>query len=88
MISWNSEPGVVLVQPVIPPGLACAVSVGGIRQEVSLTGTGEPGQTTVVNLGLAHDHRLVNGREAVAFLQELGAILRDTARLMALATRS
>ena len=87
VISWNNEPDVILVQPVIPPGMACAVSVGGTHREVSLSESGHPAQAAVVNLGLAHDHRLVNGREAVAFLRELGAILQDSDRLMELATR-
>jgi pyruvate/2-oxoglutarate/acetoin dehydrogenase E1 component/pyruvate/2-oxoglutarate dehydrogenase complex dihydrolipoamide acyltransferase (E2) component len=75
VISWNSEPGVTLVQPLIPPGLACAMSVSGTWSEVGLITTGELTEQHVISLGLAHDHRLVNGREAVSFLSELAAFL-------------
>ena len=86
-ISWNHEPDVIMVQPVIPPGLACTISVGGAFQKVSIGHDGKPTQGTVVNLGLAHDHRLVNGRQATDFLRELSAILQDPNRLWVLATR-
>ena len=77
MISWNSEPGVTLVQPLIPPGLACAVSVSATWSEIGLTPHGALTEHDVVSLGLAHDHRLVNGREAASFLRELAATLGD-----------
>jgi pyruvate/2-oxoglutarate dehydrogenase complex dihydrolipoamide acyltransferase (E2) component/pyruvate/2-oxoglutarate/acetoin dehydrogenase E1 component len=81
-ISWNNEPGVMLVQPLIPPGLACMISVAGSRRDVIMTGPGEIAERNVVGLGLAHDHRLVNGREATAFLRELAALLDDERALL------
>jgi pyruvate/2-oxoglutarate/acetoin dehydrogenase E1 component/pyruvate/2-oxoglutarate dehydrogenase complex dihydrolipoamide acyltransferase (E2) component len=86
-ISWNHEPDVIMVQPVIPPGLACAISVGGAFKKVSISHNGKPTQRTVVNLGLAHDHRLINGRQATDFLRELSATLQDPGHLWELATR-
>jgi pyruvate/2-oxoglutarate dehydrogenase complex dihydrolipoamide acyltransferase (E2) component len=80
-ISWNYDSGVSLVKAVIPPGLACVVSVGGPRSELDLAESGRPARKTVVSLGLAHDHRIVNGREAAAFLREIAAILRNESRL-------
>lgn len=74
-VSWNHEPGVVLVQPVIPPGLACVLSVGGPLEQLWLGDDGRPRVGRVLHLGLAHDHRLVNGRQAILFLEALGAIL-------------
>jgi pyruvate/2-oxoglutarate/acetoin dehydrogenase E1 component/pyruvate/2-oxoglutarate dehydrogenase complex dihydrolipoamide acyltransferase (E2) component len=87
VISWNNEPGVTLVQPLIPPGLACAVSVSGTGSEISVTPQGTLTEHDVVNLGLAHDHRLVNGREAASFLCELAAILSDEQALARLIRR-
>jgi pyruvate/2-oxoglutarate/acetoin dehydrogenase E1 component/pyruvate/2-oxoglutarate dehydrogenase complex dihydrolipoamide acyltransferase (E2) component len=84
VISWNNEPDVILVQPLIPPGLACAISASGTRSEVRLTPSGTPAEHNVINLGLAHDHRLVNGREAIGFLRELAAILSDERALTGL----
>jgi pyruvate/2-oxoglutarate/acetoin dehydrogenase E1 component/pyruvate/2-oxoglutarate dehydrogenase complex dihydrolipoamide acyltransferase (E2) component len=77
VVSWNFEPGVMLVQPVIPPGLACALSVGGAFDEWIDDGTGRPRRVPAVNLALAHDHRIVNGAEAVGFLAALAALLAD-----------
>jgi pyruvate/2-oxoglutarate dehydrogenase complex dihydrolipoamide acyltransferase (E2) component len=84
-VSWNHEPDVILVQPVIPPGLACALSVGGQHQDLRL----DPDEGVVVapylNLGLAHDHRLVNCRDAIAFLTALAHSLADRDLLATLA---
>lgn len=81
VISWNYDTNVAMVKAVIPPGLACVISVGGPRQEVFLSESGQPLEKTVVNLGLTHDHRVVNGREAAAFLQGVAAMLGDEKRL-------
>lgn len=81
VISWNYDIHVAMVKPIIPPGLACVISVGGPRREVFLSESGQPLEKTVVNLGLTHDHRVVNGREAAAFLQGVAAILGDEKRL-------
>jgi pyruvate/2-oxoglutarate/acetoin dehydrogenase E1 component/pyruvate/2-oxoglutarate dehydrogenase complex dihydrolipoamide acyltransferase (E2) component len=81
-ISWNSEPNVMLVQPIIPPGLTCMISVTGARRDVGLAGPrGELAERSVVGLGLAHDHRLVNGREATEFLLALSGFLDDEQQL-------
>lgn len=88
VISWNFEPDVLVVQPIIPPGLACVVSIGGPRREVGLSGSPSAEQTvserTVVSVGLAHDHRVVNGREAIEFLRALAAMLNDQCLITAL----
>ncbi|GIH19620.1 2-oxo acid dehydrogenase subunit E2 [Rugosimonospora africana] len=84
VVSWNFEPGVILVQPVIPPGLACALAVGGAFDEWIDDGTGLPRRVRAVNLALAHDHRIVNGAEAVGFLAALAALLADRQALSGL----
>ncbi|GAB1694966.1 2-oxo acid dehydrogenase subunit E2 [Krasilnikovia sp. M28-CT-15] len=83
-VSWNHEPGVVMVQPVIPPGLACALSVGG-RLEAVAVRDGRAVSRPVLHLGLAHDHRFVNGREAVAFLAAVAQHIEDETMLSTLA---
>ncbi len=88
VISWNYDANVTLVKAVIPLGLACVISVGGPRYELSLGKSGHPLEKTVVGLGLTHDHRIINGREAIAFLQEIAAILGDEKRLNELLARS
>lgn len=88
VISWNYEANVTLVKAVIPPGLACVLSVGGPRHELVPSESGHPTQKTVVNLGLTHDHRIVNGREASAFLREIATSLGDERRVNELAGRN
>lgn len=79
-LSWNAEPGVVLVQPIIPPGLTGIITAGGILTELRLDGAGVA-EARYMQVGMVHDHRVINGRDAVAFLQELKAILEDRQRL-------
>ncbi len=85
VISWNYDANVTMVKAVIPPGLACVLSVGGPHHELALSESGHPVQKTVVNLGLTHDHRIVNGREASAFLREIATNLGDERRVKELA---
>jgi hypothetical protein len=47
-------------------------------------GTGPPVESSFAFVWLAHDHRLVNGRQAAAFLAEFKAVLEDPARLAGL----
>ncbi|EGX54540.1 acyltransferase, partial [Streptomyces zinciresistens K42] len=79
-VSLNPEPGVLLVQPIVMWPQLCMVSVGGPLTRLVLA-DGVPTATEVVTLGLAHDHRVVNGREAVAFLRCVADALRDPERL-------
>lgn len=65
-----AAPGIAFVQPIVPPGVAAIVSLAG-----DVEATDDP--AAELSLGLAHDHRLVNGAEAMAFLTDLAALLRD-----------
>ena len=56
------------------------VSVGGPRQELRLSGDGAVAPKNVVTLGLAHDHRVINGRAAALFLAALKEILEQPCR--------
>jgi 2-oxoglutarate dehydrogenase E2 component (dihydrolipoamide succinyltransferase) len=65
-ISINMDADVVLVQPVIPPGQTCMLSLNAVLPEVV---PGEGGAFTVrrcVQLGVAFDHRVLNGFHANA----------------------
>lgn len=83
-VSWNHEPGVVAVQPVIPPGLACVLAVGGPVDDWADDGTGRPVRRQSLHLALAHDHRIVNGAEAVRLLAAISEILTDPEQLSVL----
>lgn len=75
LVALNNGPGVVIAQPIVPPGVTCALSLPDTREEIVLTADGSPRARVVADLGLAYDHRLVNGAEAAAFLADVGAAL-------------
>lgn len=74
-LSLNNEEGVLLVEPLILPGQSCMVSLGGVRLLPALDPGGNLVARRVVTLGLAYDHRVINGAQAVAFLQATQASL-------------
>jgi pyruvate/2-oxoglutarate/acetoin dehydrogenase E1 component/pyruvate/2-oxoglutarate dehydrogenase complex dihydrolipoamide acyltransferase (E2) component len=78
LVALNDAPGVVIAQPIIPPGVTCALSMPAVHNEVYLAADGTPRVRAVADLGLAYDHRLVNGAQASAFLRDLAdALQRD-----------
>ncbi|MDW3847604.1 2-oxo acid dehydrogenase subunit E2 [Micromonospora sp. BRA006-A] len=76
LVALNDTPGVTVARPIIPPGVTCALSVPDVHREVVLDGDGGVRERTVADLGLAYDHRLVNGAQAGAYLAALGEILQ------------
>lgn len=79
MVSVNFDSSVLFAVPMIFPGLSCAVSIGDPIPEVVLRNGTQPEQRRFVTLGLAYDHRSINGRDAIAFLKAVGERLRDPA---------
>ena len=80
-VSLNPDPGVVLVHPIVLWPQLCMVSVGAVGEELRPDATGAPAVRRVVHIGLAYDHRVVNGRDAVLFLGRLRDSLEDHAWL-------
>ncbi|MBQ1041085.1 2-oxo acid dehydrogenase subunit E2 [Micromonospora sp. C72] len=76
LVALNDTPGVTVARPIIPPGVTCALSVPDVHREVVLDGDGGVRERTVADLGLAYDHRLVNGAQAGAYLAALGEVLQ------------
>jgi len=70
-ISLNHDPDVVLAVPIVFPGQTCTLTLTGSRPELSLDEDGSVVSTTICNLGLAYDHRFVNGRDATLFLRQV-----------------
>ncbi|QFZ24613.1 transketolase [Saccharothrix syringae] len=79
-VSLNTDDDVLLVQPIVMWPQLCMLSVGGLRERVVLE-DGAPVAATVVVLGLAYDHRVVNGTDAVGFLKFVADGLRRPDRL-------
>ncbi|MEU7953750.1 2-oxo acid dehydrogenase subunit E2 [Micromonospora chalcea] len=76
LVALNDTPGVTVSRPIIPPGVTCALSVPDVHREVVLDGDGGVRERAVADLGLAYDHRLVNGAQAGAYLAALGEVLQ------------
>lgn len=76
-ISLNHDPGVVTAIPIIFPGQTCAITLTCARTEVGLDEEGTVVSRTVTDIGLAYDHRFVNGRDAVLFLQRIRQALES-----------
>jgi 2-oxoglutarate dehydrogenase E2 component (dihydrolipoamide succinyltransferase) len=70
-ITLHHDPGVVLAIPIIHPGQSCALALGAPTQELALDNEGTVVTRTYATIGLAYDHRVLNGRDAVLFLQAL-----------------
>ncbi|WP_055479966.1 2-oxo acid dehydrogenase subunit E2 [Sphaerimonospora mesophila] len=76
-VTLHNDDGVVLAVPIVFPGQICALSLAGPYREAVVADDGQVGTRDVVNLGLAYDHRYVNGRDAVLFLQALRELLES-----------
>ncbi|MEU8262988.1 2-oxo acid dehydrogenase subunit E2 [Micromonospora sp. NPDC048999] len=76
LVALNNTPGVRYAQPIIPPGVTCALSLPDVHREVVLDAAGEVRERMIADLGLAYDHRLVNGAQAGAYLAALNAALQ------------
>jgi 2-oxoglutarate dehydrogenase E2 component (dihydrolipoamide succinyltransferase) len=84
-VSLQDDPDVVVAQPIVVPGQAAVVCLCGTREELFLDDAGELGRRRCVNLGLAYDHRIVNGSAAVLFLRAVKSVLETRDALDALA---
>ncbi|KOV84798.1 acyltransferase [Nocardia sp. NRRL S-836] len=83
MIAPHTTEGVVFATPIVFPGQTCALSLGGIDEQLVLDERGRPQARRFAYLGLVYDHRVVNGRDAMAFLGDLKRALEAPAALAA-----
>ncbi|MET7333127.1 2-oxo acid dehydrogenase subunit E2 [Nonomuraea sp. NPDC005650] len=60
VVTLHHDPDIVMAVPIVFPGQACALALTSPQRE---------GERTAAVIGLAYDHRLINGRDAVLFLQ-------------------
>jgi 2-oxoglutarate dehydrogenase E2 component (dihydrolipoamide succinyltransferase) len=68
VVTLHTELDVVLARPIIYPGHACALSVCALQDELYLDPLAGVSVRHFFYLGLAYDHRLINGRDAARFL--------------------
>jgi 2-oxoglutarate dehydrogenase E2 component (dihydrolipoamide succinyltransferase) len=83
VVALHTDDGVTFAVPIVFPGQVCAVSLPAAQRELDLADDGAVTARTVVQLGLAYDHRVINGREAVRFLTALRERLESPAALLA-----
>ncbi|MFC8718120.1 2-oxo acid dehydrogenase subunit E2 [Kitasatospora sp. NPDC057198] len=81
-LTLHTDPGVALALPVVFPGQACALSLAAPRTVVlpDPDGTGFRARS-LVHLGAAFDHRLLNGRQVVSLLTGVKTLLEAPHRL-------
>ena len=74
-LSLHTDHGILLAQPIIFPGQVCTLSLCAPFTEVRLGSDGGAQAHEVFHVGIAYDHRVVNGRDAAAFLGALREVL-------------
>ncbi|MEV4140097.1 2-oxo acid dehydrogenase subunit E2 [Dactylosporangium sp. NPDC049742] len=77
MLALHTDDDVTVAVPIVQPGTVCALSLAGRTTELDLDDAGTVVRRTVVQLGVAYDHRVVNGREAVELLRDLRDALQQ-----------
>lgn len=70
-ISINMDQDSLVTIPIILPSQTCMLSLGGIQEELYLDTEQNIKTRSYINLGLAYDHRVINGREAAQFLTKI-----------------
>jgi 2-oxoglutarate dehydrogenase E2 component (dihydrolipoamide succinyltransferase) len=68
-VTLHNQPDVAWAIPIVFPGQTCALALAGAQPEVSLSADGEPAVRMIAHIGLAYDHRFINGRDTMLFLQ-------------------
>ncbi|MEV1240492.1 2-oxo acid dehydrogenase subunit E2 [Nonomuraea sp. NPDC050022] len=69
VVTLHHDADIIMAIPIVFPGQACAIALTSPQPE---------GERTVAAIGLAYDHRLVNGRDVVLFLQALKETLESS----------
>ncbi|MFB6754924.1 2-oxo acid dehydrogenase subunit E2 [Streptomyces sp. NPDC056353] len=81
MVAPHTTEGMLLATPIVFPGQTCVLSVGAVDDQVRLDAQGTPRTHRFVHLGLVYDHRVVNGRDAMALLKDVKEELEAPAAL-------
>ncbi|GAA3388811.1 2-oxo acid dehydrogenase subunit E2 [Cryptosporangium minutisporangium] len=81
LLALHTDEDVSVAVPMVLPGTVCALSLGGNERVVQLDAAGAPVAHTVVQLGVAYDHRVVNGAQAVELLRAIREVLLAPATL-------
>jgi len=72
-ISLNTDADTIFVLPVILPEQSCMLSLSAVQAELVLTSDQTLATRSFINVGLAYDHRVINGYDAVQFVKAIKA---------------
>ncbi|WP_327002158.1 2-oxo acid dehydrogenase subunit E2 [Dactylosporangium sp. NBC_01737] len=78
-LSLTNYTDVLFTQPIIPPGTSCMLTLSGTHRDAVVAADGTVVARSWFALGLAYDHRVVNGRDAVVFLRDVKRALERAA---------
>jgi 2-oxoglutarate dehydrogenase E2 component (dihydrolipoamide succinyltransferase) len=84
VIALHHDLDVTFAIPIVFPGQVCAVSLGAVQPELELGPDGGVSSRRVVQIGVAYDHRVINGRDAVIFLAAVKDLLEAPDALVSL----
>jgi 2-oxoglutarate dehydrogenase E2 component (dihydrolipoamide succinyltransferase) len=84
-VSLADDPDIVFSQPLILPPHVCMLSLGSTREELYLDPAEGVSSRPGLHLGLAYDHRVINGREAGHFLRAIKDVLESADRVAGIA---
>ncbi|MFI0942879.1 2-oxo acid dehydrogenase subunit E2 [Streptomyces sp. NPDC021020] len=76
-VSLHNDADVIAAVPIILAPQVCMLSLPAVQSELHLDADGRVAARRHMSVGLAYDHRLVNGRDAVAFLTAFKAALEN-----------
>jgi 2-oxoglutarate dehydrogenase E2 component (dihydrolipoamide succinyltransferase) len=76
-VALHHEPDVLLAIPLVVPGQTATLALAASRREATVGDDGTVGVRTVANVGLAYDHRFINGHQAIQFLRAVQAALES-----------
>lgn len=76
-VSINMDSDVMFVTPIIYPPQTCMITLGAVMEELYMEIDNELKSRRFINIGLAFDHRIVNGKGAIAFLTEIKSIIES-----------
>ncbi len=76
-ISLNTEDDIVCVLPIILPNQTAMISVGAVMKELVFDKDTVVAESSYLNIGLAYDHRVINGFQAMEYMKHIKARLEN-----------
>ncbi len=80
-VSLSTNEVILFAQPIVFPGQTAMVSLGATMPELTLAEDGTVVRRQVAHVGVAFDHRVINGRDVTDFLARLAAVLGTVEQL-------